>query len=62
MDNGVKRYLLVALLFVTMLASQLACDEGSTTGCKSTACRDSCGGDNACRIECCNGTRVSWTY
>jgi len=62
MENRVKRYLLVALLFVTMLASQLACDEGGSLGCKSTACRDSCGGDSSCQIECCSGTRTGWQY
>ena len=63
-----KQYLAVALLAIVLLTSQIACDEdtssgtGTGIGCISTACRDNCGGDMSCQIECCNGTRSSWSY
>jgi len=54
-----KRFLVVLLVAASLFLSQVACDD-EAPGCKSTACRDSCGGDNSCRIECCNGTRSGW--
>lgn len=75
--SKVKHYLPILIVAIALLASQLACDEGqapqasqavkaiksvNVTGCKSTACRNSCNGDTNCQIECCNGTRIGWNY
>lgn len=51
--DKIRNYILVALLFVTMFMSQIACDE-QFDGCRDNACRNAChDGDTACKIECC---------
>lgn len=62
MSEKVKRYLVVLFVAVTLLVSQLACDEEidstrkaiGTVGCSDPAARDACGENTHCRIEACN--------